>query len=96
MQGILSVQGIVGYKWVPVRLLACFFQNKIFFYWTKGGLKTRKLGTQSYAKPSVQYSLADVTHDMNINNNKKKNFYLYIHQIQIMTLKQIEIYVEHN
>jgi hypothetical protein len=46
-QGILSVPGIAGYEWVPARL-ACFYQNKIlFFYFTNGQLKTGKTGTQS-------------------------------------------------
>ncbi len=95
MQGILSVLGIAGFEWVPARL-AHFYQTKYCFYWTNGWSKTGKTGTQLYAEPSpVQYSLTDVTYNININNNNE-NFYLIIHKIQNMIFKQIEIYVKHN
>jgi len=56
-QGILSVPGIAGYKWVPARI-GHFYKDKIFFYNTNGQLKTGKMGTHSSADTSpIQCSL---------------------------------------
>ncbi len=53
--GILSIPGIAGYKWVPARIVH-FFQNK-----TKIQLKTRKVDTHFSADTSsVECSLMQV------------------------------------
>ncbi len=59
-QGILSVPGIAGYKWVPARIGR--FINTIFFHNSNGQLKTGKTGTHSSADTSpVQCSLFELS-----------------------------------
>jgi len=56
-QGILSVPGIAGYKWVTARI-GRFYKDKIFFSYYQRPIKTGKTGTHLSADTSpVQCSL---------------------------------------
>jgi len=69
--GMLIVPGIAGYEWVPARICR-FFQNKIFFHYTNGQLKTgEKTGTHLSADTSpVHCSLSK-------GSSKKKSHVLW-------------------
>ncbi len=57
LQGILSVPGIAGYKWVPARI-GRFYKFEIFFSFDQWPVKTGKTGTHLSADTSpVQCSL---------------------------------------
>ena len=79
-QGILSITGILGYKWVPARI-GYFSQNKIFSDNTKSQLKIEIIGIHLIpssvfpGQPHHMFTVCVKDHGLHSRKYRYANFY---------------------